>query len=116
MGRFTEEMLGGISARFKALAEPMRLRILDALRRRELTVGDLVAAVGANQANVSKHLAVLHREGFVARRKDGLHVYYSVADPAVFELCEVVCGTLADRAAERVRALRGARTRGRRIA
>lgn len=110
MARFTEEMLGGISARFKALAEPMRLRILDALRRRELTVGELVETVGANQANVSKHLAVLFREGFVDRRKDGLHVYYRIADPVVFTLCEVVCGTLADRAAEQARALRGART------
>ncbi len=111
MVRFTEEMLGAISARFKALAEPMRLRILDALRRRELTVGDLVEAVGANQANVSKHLAVLFREGFVARRKDGLHVYYRVADPAVFELCDVVCGALVDRAQEQARALRVARRR-----
>ena len=116
MVRFTEQMLDGISARFKALAEPMRLRILDALRRRELTVGDLVEAVGANQANVSKHLAVLFREGFVARRKDGLHVYYRVADPAVFELCEVVCGTLADRVSEQARAIRAARGRGRRTA
>jgi ArsR family transcriptional regulator len=111
MVRFTEEMLGGISARFRALAEPMRLRILDALRRRELTVGDLVEAVGAHQANVSKHLAVLHREGFVDRRKDGLHVFYRVADPAVFELCELVCGTLVDRATEQARALRAARRR-----
>jgi len=111
MVRFTPELLGGISARFKALAEPMRLRILDALRRRELTVGDLVEAVGANQANVSKHLAVLHREGFVERRKDGLHVYYRVADPAVFELCELVCGTLAERATEQAKALRAARGR-----
>lgn len=116
MARFTEEMLGGISARFKALAEPMRLRILDALRRRELTVGELVEAVDANQANVSKHLAVLFREGFVDRRKDGLHVYYRVADPAVFELCEVVCGTLADRAAEQMRAMRAVRPGGRRSA
>ena len=112
MARFTEEMLGGISARFRALAEPMRLRILDALRRKELTVGDLVEAVGANQANVSKHLAVLFREGFVERRKDGLHVYYRVADPAVFELCELVCGTLVDRAAEQMRAMRAARPLG----
>jgi DNA-binding transcriptional ArsR family regulator len=116
MVRFTEELLDGISARFKALAEPMRLRILDALRRRELTVGDLVEAVGAHQANVSKHLAVLFREGFVARRKDGLHVYYRVADPAVFELCDLVCGTLADRATEQAKTLRSARTRGRRTA
>jgi ArsR family transcriptional regulator len=104
-------MLAGISARFRALAEPMRLRVLDALRRRELTVGELVAATGAHQANVSKHLAVLHREGFVSRRKEGLHVYYAVADPSVFRLCDVICGSLEAGAAARVRALRPARPR-----
>jgi DNA-binding transcriptional ArsR family regulator len=106
---FSEAMLGGITARFKALAEPMRLRVLDALRRRERTVGDLVEALGATQANVSKHLAVLHREGLVARRKEGLHVYYRVADPSVFELCELICGSLEARAAREVRAFKPAR-------
>jgi ArsR family transcriptional regulator len=101
-------MLAGISARFKALAEPMRLRILDALRRRELTVGELVAITGANQANTSKHLALLHREGFVRRRREGLHVFYRVSDPAVFDLCDVVCGSLKRSADQKARALRNA--------
>jgi DNA-binding transcriptional ArsR family regulator len=104
--RFTADVLEGISARFRALGEPMRLRILDALRRRELTVNELVDAVGASQANVSKHLAVLHREGFVKRRKSGLHVHYAVLDPSVFELCDVVCGTLSEHANARAKALR----------
>lgn len=110
MREFSDEMLGGIAARFKALAEPMRLRVLDVLRRRERTVGELVRATGANQANVSKHLAVLHREGFVSRRRDGLHVYYGVSDPRVFELCDIVCGELGRRAAAQARVFGSART------
>lgn len=109
MTQFSEAMLAGISARFRALGEPMRLRILDALRRRELTVGELVDATSANQANVSKHLAVLHREGFVRRRREGLNVYYGIEDPAVFELCDTVCGTLTRRAQAQAKALKARR-------
>lgn len=112
MARFSDAMVDAISARFKALGEPMRLRILDALRRRPLTVGELVAATGATQANISKHLAVLHREAFLTRRRDGLHVYYAIKDPAVFGLCETVCGPLAEQAQTRARALRPARRAG----
>ena len=101
--RFTDDMLDGVAARFKALAEPMRLRVLDALRAGERTVGDLVDDLEASQANISKHLGVLFREGLVTRRKDGLHVWYRVADPSVFRLCDVVCGTLEARAARQVR-------------
>jgi DNA-binding transcriptional ArsR family regulator len=111
---YSDDMLEGIAQRFKALAEPMRLRILDALRRRERTVTELVELTGANQANVSKHLAVLHREGFVTRRRDGLHVHYRVSDPRVFALCDIVCGDLGRRAAQQARtfgAVRAARRR-----
>lgn len=110
---YSEAMLEGITARFKALAEPMRLRVLHALRGGERTVGELVEAIGATQANVSKHLAVLHREGLVARRKEGLHVHYRVADPSVFRLCDVVCGTLEQRAARQARSLRATPARRR---
>lgn len=105
---YSETMLEAITGRFKVLAEPMRLRALHALRGGERSVGDLVQALGATQANISKHLSVLYREGLVTRRKDGLNVYYRVADPSVFRLCEVVCGTLEQRAARHARSLRGA--------
>ncbi len=109
---YSEAMLDGITARFKALAEPMRIRVLHALRGGEQTVSGLMGTVGANQANLSKHLGVLHREGLVSRRKDGLHVYYRIADSTVFRICDVVCGSLEARAARQAKALRpGARSR-----
>jgi DNA-binding transcriptional ArsR family regulator len=89
-----------IAERFRILGEPMRIRLLDRLRDGELTVQGLTAALGTSQQNVSKHLSVLHRAGVVGRRKDGNHVFYSIADPAVFELCELVCGGLSRQAAE----------------
>lgn len=82
-----------IARRFLALSDPTRLRIVDQLRRREeASVRELTDALGSSQQNVSKHLSTLHAEGFVSRRKQGTSVIYAIADPAVFDLCEQVCG------------------------
>ena len=81
-----------IAARFRVLSEPMRIRLLDRLRDGEATVGELQAALGATQQNVSKHLAILHAAGLLTRTKAGNTVRYAIADEGVFELCEQVCG------------------------
>lgn len=90
----TPELLTLVAERFKALAEPVRLKILSALREREMTVGELIDATDLGQANVSKHLQLLFNLGFVTRKKDGLFVYYSLADKSVFQLCDTMCGRL----------------------
>jgi DNA-binding transcriptional ArsR family regulator len=94
MARLTEELFEKVATRFRALAEPARLRILDALRKGELTVGDLGRQTGLNQANLSKHLQLLHSLDFVVRRKDGVFVYYALKDHDVFRLCDIMCGRL----------------------
>jgi DNA-binding transcriptional ArsR family regulator len=106
-GEYTPELLELIAMRFKVLAEPLRLRLLNALREGERTVTQLVDETGAGQANVSRHLALLHRHRMVNRRKDGLNVYYRIADPSIFELCELVCGGLEATLAEELRPLSG---------
>ncbi len=85
-----------VADRFRALGDATRLRILNALRAEEHTVGELVLETGLGQANVSKHLQTLHRQGFVERRKQGTRTIYRVDDPAVFELCDLVCGKIRD--------------------
>ena len=99
----TPESATLISERFRALGEPMRLALLHQLRGGERTVSDLVARLGAGQANISKHLQLLHRHGFVARRKEGVTTWYRIADPSVFELCDLVCGGLRAEAKSRRR-------------
>lgn len=94
MRQLNDDTADLIAERFQALAEPMRLRLLNALRGGEHTVGELVERVGAGQANVSKHLQLLHRHGFVERKKEGINTFYRIADPNVFELCDLVCGGL----------------------
>jgi DNA-binding transcriptional ArsR family regulator len=96
-----------IAERFSILGEPMRIRLLDCLRGGERTVQDLTAALETSQQNVSKHLGLLHRAGIVGRRKEGNHVYYSIADPTMFELCEQVCSGLARQLAELTELLSG---------
>ena len=97
-----------IAERFRILGEPMRIRLLDTLREGEATVQELEEATGASQQNVSKHLGVLLRAGIVARRKEGNFSVYSIADEAIFALCEEVCGNLHRQVAELESLLKGA--------
>jgi DNA-binding transcriptional ArsR family regulator len=85
-----------IAERFRILSEPMRIRLLDALREAPVTVQELEKATGASQQNVSKHLGVLLRAGIVSRRKESNFAVYAIADEGVFELCEQVCGGLRE--------------------
>jgi DNA-binding transcriptional ArsR family regulator len=95
-----EPLVDLIAQRFRVMGEPMRIRLLDHMRERSATVGELREAMGATQQNVSKHLAVLHQAGIVRREKRGNHAVYSIADESVFALCEQVCGGLRRRIAE----------------
>lgn len=84
-----------IARLFGVLAEPTRLKLLFALHEGEATVSALVARLaGAKQANVSKQLGVLYDAGLLSRARAGNQIIYAVREPAIFELCEIVCGKL----------------------
>lgn len=89
-----------IAQRFRIIGEPMRIRLLDALREGPMTINELTEAVGATQQNVSKHVGVLAQAGIVGREKDGNRVRCFIADDSVFALCEMVCGGLRQQFAE----------------
>jgi ArsR family transcriptional regulator len=88
------ELVELVADRFKALGDPARLRILSALRGGERAVSELVEQTGLTQANVSKHLALLLRLGFVRRRRSGVYTYYALADRGIFRLCDLMCGRI----------------------
>lgn len=92
--QLTPELLELVAERLKAIAEPARLQLLAALRDGERSVGELVDETGLGQANASKHLQILHGRGFISRRKEGLHVFYSLADRDVFRICDMMCGRI----------------------
>lgn len=87
----TPDTMGLVAERFRALGEPARLGILQALRAGERCVGELESDTGLNQANLSRHLQVLSGTGLLRRRKEGLFVYYALADANVLRLCELMC-------------------------
>jgi DNA-binding transcriptional ArsR family regulator len=86
----SEEQLEQVALRFRLLGEPMRLRIMQAVCVKPRAVGEIVTAVGATQANVSKHLALLAGAGILARKKAGQRVYYSLKDQLAMKLCALV--------------------------
>lgn len=88
------EQLEAISRLFSALSEPSRLALLQALHEGPLTVTELVEATGMKQANVSKHLGLLHDHRLVKREREGISIRYEIADPMIFALCNLVCGKM----------------------
>ncbi len=91
-----DDLIELIARRFRVLADPTRIKLLDLLREREATVQELTDTIGSTQQNVSKHLGVLRQERVLRRTKRGNYSYYSIADEGVFALCEDVCGGLAE--------------------
>ena len=79
----------------------MRLRLLSVLYEGEHCVQDLVEKTGAGQANVSKHLSLLVKDGMVNRRKEGLKVFYYIEDETIFKLCDIVCNRLEEKSKRR---------------
>ncbi|MDR2261306.1 MAG: metalloregulator ArsR/SmtB family transcription factor [Azoarcus sp.] len=80
----------------KAIAHPLRLRILCVLGGKEICVQGIVEAVGTSQSNVSQHLAILRKKSVLSIRRDANRVYYRVSDPRILQLIglmrEVFCG------------------------
>ena len=91
MTQLPEQAIDRVANYFQALAEPTRLRILNLLRETEHNVGELAGACGYTAANMSRHLAVLMQQGFVKREGRGTNVYYQIADPTIYALCDLVC-------------------------
>jgi len=100
-----DSLLEEVARRFALLADPNRLRILHVLVEHDgQSVAELAGTLDMARPNVSQHLSRLLEAGIVGRRRDGRAVRYSVTDPAVSALCDLVCSSLRDEA--RIRAER----------
>ena len=109
-GRLSDRMVAMIAARFKALGEPQRIRIVQTLEQGPRTVGELVTALETSQPNVSRHLQTLFDAGLVDRRRVGNSVQYSISDPFVNQLCDLVCRSAEDELRTRLADLRRTKT------
>jgi DNA-binding transcriptional ArsR family regulator len=97
MDRLGDEAIEDVAKYFAALSVGARLKILNALRGGEMSVGSLAEETGCSQANVSKHLAVLAASGLVGKTARGTSAYYRIADPRIYKLCDLVCGQIGRR-------------------
>jgi ArsR family transcriptional regulator len=113
-GPLSPEAVELVAARFRILGDPLRIQILQALHGGERNVSEIVADVGSTQSNISKHLRILQDARFVLRRQSAKNVYYSIADPAVFDLCDAMCGSLDAQLTQHVTLVDELRRRARR--
>jgi ArsR family transcriptional regulator len=101
------EMLDAVAAKFRALSQAPRLRLLESLFDGPLTVNELAASAGLGQANTSKHLTVLAQAGFVTRARRGTQVVYGLADQMPKQLCSLLCGRVMSEVEDDLRRIRG---------
>lgn len=90
-----EKLFESVSGFFGLLAEPTRLKILNALCDGERSVGEIVQSVDSTQTSVSRHLNLMYAKGVLQRRRQGQQTFYAVADPAIVDLCRTVCVHIA---------------------
>lgn len=89
------QALGTVAEYFKVLSEVSRLQVLCSLKSGAKNVTSIIEVTGLGQANVSKHLKILTQAGMVARKPQGISVYYEIADPVIFAICDLVCERLS---------------------
>ena len=104
----SDEALRLLAGYFAALADPTRLKLLRALMAGEQNVNFLVEVTGGGQSNVSRHLGRLAAAGLLHRRREGAHIFYSIADSSIHALCAHVCGTLGARLTKQASIITGA--------
>lgn len=107
----SNRMMEVVAARFRALGEPLRLRILQVLEPGEAPAGEIAERVGANQSNVSRHLQNLHDAGLVGRRREGINIVYSISDPTILKICQLVCKRVEEDARNELAEMAGKRVR-----
>ncbi len=104
-----QHQLQAVAKLFDLLAEPTRLDILQNLKKKPLSVGQIVDATNAKQSNISKQLGILHDTGLLKRERQGNLIFYSIADPMIFDLCALVCGKLTKDAESQLALIRSLR-------
>ncbi|HET8707635.1 MAG TPA: metalloregulator ArsR/SmtB family transcription factor [Pseudomonadales bacterium] len=95
MQKLSDTALEYVANYFQALSEPTRLKLLNELRQGEKSVGELAQKLNFTPANISRQLSMLAKQGLVARTSQGNMAYYSIKDPSIFKLCDIVCDTVA---------------------
>ena len=92
----SDEIFARTAAMFRVMSAPMRLRIISALCKGEKNVGELLDLVPTTQPNMSQHLSLMHRAGLLGKRREGVQIYYFVANEKMVSLCRAFCDEIRD--------------------
>ncbi len=93
----------------QTLANAKRLEIIGILDDRELTVGEIAEKMDIRMANLSQHLSIMKAKGILVSRREGVNVYYRIANPKVVQACRLMKEVLMDQLKERERLSRVAK-------
>jgi DNA-binding transcriptional ArsR family regulator len=104
--------LAAVANYFKVLSEVTRLQVLCCLKPGAKNVTEIIELTGLGQANVSKHLKILTQAGLIKRSPQGVSVFYEIADPLIFNMCELVCEQLAEQLEEQSQQINSLRQGG----
>ena len=85
----------------KIFSNAKRLEIINILRDRELSAGELLEETGLSKANLSQHMAVLKSKGVIITRKEGINVYYCIANPKIIQACNLMKEVLLEQLEEK---------------
>jgi DNA-binding transcriptional ArsR family regulator len=105
------DVLVAVADYFKVLSEVSRLQILTCLKSGSMNVMEIAEATGLGQANLSKHLKVLTQAGVLSRQAKGTSAYYEIAEPMIFELCELACDRISERVQQQAESLKALRSK-----
>jgi DNA-binding transcriptional ArsR family regulator len=103
-------VIAAVAEYFKVLSEVSRLQILICLKSGPMNVMEIADATGLGQANLSKHLKVLTQAGVLSRQPKGTSAFYEIAEPMIFELCDIACNRISDRILQQVESLKAMRS------
>jgi DNA-binding transcriptional ArsR family regulator len=104
-------IMSAVAEYFKVLSEVSRLQIVGCLKLGAMNVMEIAEVTGLGQANLSKHLKVLTQAGILTRQPKGTSAFYEIADPIIFELCELVCDRISKRMLQQAESLKSLRNK-----
>ncbi|MCW5315465.1 metalloregulator ArsR/SmtB family transcription factor [Nostoc sp. KVJ3] len=104
-------VLVAVAEYFKVLSEASRLQILNCLKSGPMNVMEIAEATSLGQANLSKHLKMLTQAGVLSRQPKGTSAYYEIADPIIFELCELACDRISAHVQQQTESLKAFRSK-----
>ena len=85
----------------KIFSNPKRLEIINTLKDRELSAGELIDKIGFSKANLSQHMSVLRSKGVVLTRREGVNIYYRIANPKIIQACHLMREVLLEQFREK---------------